>query len=274
MGQKYPSTTLPTTRSKSVGPALRHRIALPEPSLAYDQDAEWLVLHSADSGWREIRFHDYAEIYELPGLYEQIFYEILKCSSPKFMSDFLRIELEFAGVAPNQLRVLDLGAGNGIMGEELRKLGVNFVIGVDILESAARAAARDRPGIYDEYHVVDMTALPADRLRIMRGYRFNALTCIAALGFGDIPPACLRAAFNLLADGGWLVFTIKEGFLSESDHSGFSALLKAAVRDGSLEVVGTEVYQHRLATNGTPLYYTGVVARKLADLEPPGRTPA
>lgn len=182
------------------------------------------------------------------------------------MCELLRTELDGAGEEPGTLRVFDLGAGNGIMGERLRELGVELVIGADILPEAALAAARDRPGTYHDYHVVDLTALTPAQRDMLREHEFNALTCIAALGFGDIPPACFRAAFNLLADDGWVVLTIKEGFLADSDTSGFAGLLRDAIKDGSFEVVNSQVYRHRLSTSGAPLHYTGMIGRKRKDL--------
>ena len=244
---------------------LRHRIALPEPSRRYDQDAEWFVLHT-DDGWREIRFHDYARIFSGSGLYEQLFHDVLECDSPRFMSNFLRTELARADVEPAELRVLDLGAGNGIMGEELTKLGVTLVVGADILPEAARATARDRPGIYRDYYVVDLTALSPARRDDLAGHEFNALSCIAALGFGDIPTECFRNAVRLIEDGGWIVLTIKRHFLDDADTSGFAALLRSAFREGSLELVASTDYRHRLDTSREPLHYTGLVARKQADL--------
>ena len=37
----------------------------------------------------KLRFHDYGELYKHPGLYEQLFYQRLKCNSPKKVSDTL-----------------------------------------------------------------------------------------------------------------------------------------------------------------------------------------
>jgi predicted TPR repeat methyltransferase len=249
----------------SVFYAKRHRIALPEPSQSYEQDAEWFVIQE-DNGWKEIRFHDYTAIFEVAGLYEQLFYETLRCDSPRFIRELLGRELAKAGVDPGELRVFDLGAGNGIMGEELRELGVGCVVGADILAAAAKAAARDRPDTYRDYHVLDLTKLSAQQHQLLDGYEFNALTCIAALGFGDIPTACFRTAFNLVADGGWVALNIKEDFLSARDNSGFATLIKESIRSGVFEVLGSEVYQHRLATNRTPLHYAALVGRKRADL--------
>ncbi|MGH3991121.1 MAG: class I SAM-dependent DNA methyltransferase [Pseudonocardiaceae bacterium] len=256
------------------------RIAMPERSQRYPQDTEWCVVH-LDGQWREIRFHDYAQIYAVEGLYERLFYDILECRSPDVLAAAFARQLERAGTAPDELRVLDLGAGNGIMAEQLAGLGVDSVVGVDILPEAARAAQRDRPEVYAEYHVLDLADLPLaghespghespghespGHELLCRG-RLNTLTCVAALGFGDIPPRCFTTAFNLVTDGGWVVFTIKDDFLSDADTTGFAGLISDAVEDGMLELLWTERYQHRLATDRTPLCYTGVVGRKRGDL--------
>ena len=252
----------------SVDASRRYRIALPEASLSYSQDAEWCVVDTG-AGWQEIRFHDYAAIYAIDGLYERIFYDILRCDSPHYMGEFLARELHKAGVAPEQLRVLDLGAGNGIMGRELRDLGVDWVVGADILPEAARAADRDRPGIYRDYHVMDLSELTPSQHHRLTQCRFTALTCIAALGFGDIPPACFRTAFNLLEQRSWVALTIKNDFITaDTDPSGFATLIRHAIDTKAFEVASTQQYQHRIATNGTPLHYTGIVGRKRANLPP------
>lgn len=243
------------------------RVAVPEVSRRYEQDAEWCVVQ-LDGRWREIRFHDYAEVYEIPGLYERIFYGILECRSPDVLRDALATQLHRDGVAARDLRVLDLGAGNGIMGERLAVLGVEHQVGVDILPEAKRAAERDRATVYSAYHVLDMMNLPADDRAVIAGERLNTLACVAALGFGDIPPECFRTAFNLIEDGGWIVFTIKDDFLSDRDTTGFAGMIAAAVEDGMLELRWTDRYVHRLATDRSELRYTGVVARKRGDLPP------
>ncbi|MGH3519770.1 MAG: class I SAM-dependent DNA methyltransferase [Haloechinothrix sp.] len=248
------------------GPGNRRlRIELPETSISYEQDSEWCLVEH-EGGWRKIRFHNYAEIYGIEGLYERLFYEILKCNSPRTVCGMLEVELTRAGTDPGELRVLDLGAGNGIMGEELVGAGVASVVGVDIIPEAREAAMRDRPGVYAEYHIVDMTALSEQQRAELSRHRFTALTCVAALGFGDIPPDAFRESFNLVDAGGWVAFTIKDSFLSDQDPSGFAGLIKSAIADGRLEVRSSESYQHRLATTGEPLYYQAVIGRKVGPL--------
>lgn len=108
-----------------------HRIKFPQTeALDLAQDEVSFALQT-DAGDERIRFHDYDLIYRHPGLYEQLFYERLKCQSPSRVAAILRSAVEQAGEVPTTLRVLDLGAGNGIMGEELRRLGVARVIVAD-----------------------------------------------------------------------------------------------------------------------------------------------
>jgi SAM-dependent methyltransferase len=136
----------------------RHRIQFPQAESSHlNQDQSYFYLQEAGQKQRKIRFHDYNEIYKVPGLYEQLFYERLKCSSPVKVTSILEAAVRQSQDNFSELRVLDLGAGNGMMGEELKKHGVSRLIGVDIIQEAADSTIRDRPGIYDAYYVEDFT---------------------------------------------------------------------------------------------------------------------
>lgn len=56
-------------------------IQLPEVGQDLDQDEEWREV-SVGGERRRIRFHDYHEIYDIPGFYERLFYDKLTCESP------------------------------------------------------------------------------------------------------------------------------------------------------------------------------------------------
>ncbi|MBC3192350.1 class I SAM-dependent methyltransferase [Pseudonocardia sp. C8] len=238
-----------------------YRLALPQPTESVEQDMEYCVLDTGD-GWTEYRFHDYAELYKVPGLYERLFYDILQCQSPPVVCDLLAEQLAAERIDPAGIRVLDVGAGNGIVGEELRARGIGKVVGVDIIPEARDAAERDRPGIYADYHVIDLTALDGDRASAIASGGFDALTCVAALGFGDIPPEAFRAALDMVAVDGFVAITLRDDFLSDDDTSGFAGLIRSLLETGELEQLGSTVYRHRLATSRDPLLYRAVVARK------------
>ena len=242
----------------------RNRLRLPPKGEAMPQDAEWCEIREA-GGWRRMRFHDYADIYERPGLYEYLFYDLLACQSPRRVVGLLaEVRAELPQKEP--LRAIDFGAGNGLVGKELRRIGAVEVVGVDILPEARAAARRDLPGAYSDYLVADMTRPDGDVDRRLRALRPNALTCVAALGFGDIPPAAYHRAAGYVSIGGLLAFNIKEEFLDVRYTHGFSEMMRRMLNDGIIRLEATRRYRHRLSASGEPIYYTAMVATKLKEI--------
>lgn len=230
----------------------------------HDQDGEWCEIETSE-GRRRIRFHDYADIYAIPGLYERLFYEELQCTSPATLRGLLQQVLSDEGVDPASLVVLDLGAGNGMVGEELADMGASEIIGIDILPEAREATLRDRADVYEDYHVVDLTEDSDVTSEALTSASFNCLTSVAALGFGDIPPLAFSRALDAVADDGLVVFNIRDRFLEESDGSGFSGLIADQLESGALETLVEHRYDHRISASGEPLSYRAFVARKRAD---------
>jgi 2-polyprenyl-3-methyl-5-hydroxy-6-metoxy-1,4-benzoquinol methylase len=110
----------------------RHRIQFPQLE-AHDmeQDEVYFYLVNPDDKKTRIRFHDYDKIYEIPGLYEQVFYDRLQCNSPDKVAQILKSAVDQSEENFSELRVIDLGAGNGMMAEALKQYGVSRMIGVD-----------------------------------------------------------------------------------------------------------------------------------------------
>ncbi len=231
-----------------------------------DQDEEWCEV-DAKGQKRRIRFHDYSDVFEVPGLYEELFYERLECCSPSYISSLLESVVREYGERLQDFRVIDVGAGNGMMGDELLDFGVRSITGIDIIPAAKEATNRDRPDVYDDYCVTDLTDLPEVEEERLRRADANCLTTVAALGFGDIPPLAFAKALDLIATPGWLAFNLKESFLREQDDSGFSKLIRTLNRDGYIQTLCYRRYQHRVSTTGAPLFYVAVIARKLKDLD-------
>jgi predicted TPR repeat methyltransferase len=245
----------------------RHIIRFPSDNLTEAAQNEAYFHVVEDGREQRVVFHDYAAIYARPGLYEQLFYERLKCTSPRKVGELLRKVVAEAGEDPLQLRVLDVGAGNGMVGELLVGSGVARVVGIDILPEAAQAAERDRPGAYDAYYVADLTRADAALKDELAAWHFDAMTVVAALGFGDIPVDAFCAAYNMVADDGWVAFNVKESFLDSSDRSGFSQLVKRLIHNDYLKLHHLERYRHRLSIEGRVLHYYAVVGRKRRDID-------
>jgi SAM-dependent methyltransferase len=253
----------PNEASESTNP--KYLIRFPEIKDQLEQDEEWIEVH-LDGDWQRIRCHDYDRIFKIPGLYEALFYEALECTSPKRVAELLNEELEDAKISPASLRVLDVGAGNGMMGEQLAESGIEKIIGVDILPEAKAAAERDRPGLYEDYLVADLTDLNDNQQTQLKSHHFNAMTTVAALGFGDMPPRAFAQAYNFMETGGWLAFNVKESFVKGNDDSGFSRMIRMMTE---WELINAHVYRrycHRLSVDRQPLYYIAYVARKVHDI--------
>jgi len=111
-------------------------------------------------------------------------------------------------------RTLDLGAGNGLGGEELRRIGVGHIVGVDLEPQAREAACRDRPEVYDDYLVGDLAVLPDAKLAALEP---TAVLALSALGPGHAPPAVLDRALGLLPAGGLFGFAVTPTLLPGSN---------------------------------------------------------
>jgi threonine/homoserine/homoserine lactone efflux protein len=68
-------------------------IAFPQVNDGAEQDVECCDV-TVDGDKRRIRFHDYGEIFKVPGLYEHLFHDVLDCRSPQVVCDLLGEQLE------------------------------------------------------------------------------------------------------------------------------------------------------------------------------------
>lgn len=240
------------------------QIAYPDRASGLDQDEEWInLIH--ENGSERIRLHEYGRFFDIPGLYEEVVYNHLRCDSPRVLTELLQQTMRRQAESDQALRVLDFGAGNGIVGECLQQaVKPEAIVGVDIIASARKAALRDRPDVYDDYYVMDLSRADGRAEKLLARWQFNALVTVAALGFGDIPTRAFVNAFNMVADRSWVAFNIKDRFFSDDDDTGYHATLREMI-GRSLKVYRKHRYCHRLSIAGDPLYYYAVIGRKEND---------
>lgn len=243
------------------------KLRFPDGENGLDQDQEWFEVESGGRSQR-LRVHDYDKLYQHPGLYEALIVDHLKCDSPNVVYNVLKEELDEWLPEQDQVHAIDMGAGNGMVGELLKeKLDCQTLVGVDIFPEARQAAHRDRPGVYDEYCVADLTSQEGVEQLEKLDADFNMLVTVAALGYGDIPVGAFVNAFNLLEDGAMVAFNIKDRFLSDSDETGYKDAIQIMCEE-SFEVRQSRRYRHRVSMAGDPLYYVAVVGQKLKDADP------
>lgn len=239
---------------------LNYKVIIPDLNQQLEQDEEWVIV---DFGERQekVRLHDYGSIYKIPGLYEEILCKHLQYNSPKVICDMLSDVVERSGYNVRDLRVLDFGAGNGIFGEQIKGGGCSLLVGVDILAEAKEAADRDRGRIYNDYYVMDLGQPDDKEIEKLKQYNFNALVTVAALGFDDIPPQAFLNAFNLISDGGWIAFNIRDKFLTKKDNTGYREIIRGISKD-AISIQQRKHYRHRFSLGGKRLDYVAFVGRK------------
>ena len=225
------------------------------------QAQEEFVLHHADGTDERIVLHDYARVYSVPGLYEEVVQHRLQCASPATLATALAEAVAAEGRAVDELRVFDLGAGNGVVGEELAARGIPVVAGADGVPEARSAAHRDRPGLYAHYLVgerLDVDAVGA----LVRDEGLTALAAAGAVGEGHVPKDVLGQLWDTFPPGSFLALTLADG---EADHdvADVDAVLAAtATTAHPSRVVVRRRFRHRVSMAGTDLHYVVLVAVK------------
>ena len=224
--------------------------------------AEEVLTVTYDDGRAEsMRLHEYERVYSVPGLYEEVVQHRLRCESPERIAEAVVGTATGSGLAAGDLRVFDLGAGNGVVGEELVRRGVRVLVGLDNVEEAREASERDRPGLYAEYLVGDLSSHPRVPGAIEE-HGLNCLVAVGALGMGHIAAQSFDAAWRRFPDGSWLGVTVPEQ-LVDPGTSDFGDYLEEETSAGRLEVTSRERYRHRLLMDGSEVFYVAIVGRRV-----------
>jgi len=210
-----------------------------------------------------LKLHNYAEIYQIPGLYQYVLVDILGDRSPDTLSSLLIDHVAQSGASVTDLRVLDMGAGIGLSGRSLRHKDVNYIVGLDILLEAREASVRELPGIYLDYYVADLLKLSESTKTALINHHFNSLMCCSALTC-HVPIQAFVEAFNLIADDGWIGFNVNQFKLDPAynENDEFFKLFQRITQSGAFQVACVHDYEHRHSMSGNPIYYCAVIGQK------------
>jgi hypothetical protein len=228
-----------------------------------DQTEESLVVRHGDGTVDRFRLHEYERVYAVPGLYEEVVQRRLQSASATILAERLVACAAEAGVRPAELAVFDLGAGNGVSGDELRAHGVGRLVASDGIGEARAAALRDRPGLYAEYLVGDTDDLPQVGALIDE-HGLNALVAAGALGLGHITADSFHRLWSRFPAGAWFSVSLHED-LAAPGGSDFGDYLEGfEQREDGGEILVREPFRHRLTMAGEPITYVAIVAHKPA----------
>ena len=117
-------------------------------------------------------------------------------------------------------RILDLGCGTGLVGEELAAHGFRYIDGLDISPKMLDQARHKQ--IYDELLIADMTR-PID----LGGRAYGAAIDVGCFGGGHVGPEQLPDMIRCVQPGGLLVFYINGIPYDEDDYPSHFRSLEA-----------------------------------------------
>ena len=226
-----------------------------------------------DGSEQKIILQNYAEIYQIPLLYEQFCIKA-RYQSPETLAMLLVSQVVQAQMDIESLVILDIAAGSGLFGKNIAKYGVQSIMGVDIIPEAAEAAQRDYPGVYEKYYVEDLTNISPTAQQELAHRGLNCLVCCSSLSC-HFPLQGFINSFNLIEPDGWFAFNVNTYILEDLENTEsfeykkaaeFGQLYQKMVKEGILEVTQKHYYLHRFLTNGKPLDYVAVIARKRGDI--------
>ena len=213
---------------------------------------------------RRYNIHDYDTLYAVPWLYDIALYHGLECRTPTEMATAIDGVWAEAQVDRSALRVLELGAGSGAFGHELRRLGIGRLEAIDISVQAELAAQRDRAGLYDAYHVDDLTRLQDDVRSALLATKFNVVAMASATGWGNhIPVEGFERAFEFLQPGGWFIFHVKPND-PDPECIELCRWIEGKFADGALRQSYRASHFHRRSSNGQDIFYDVVIGTKRA----------
>ena len=117
--------------------------------------------------------------------------------------------------------MLDAGAGTGMVGEELDRLGFQRITALDMSPGMLAKAAEK--AVYEELVVGELgKPLPFET------GGFAGVTCIGVLTIGHAPPEALDELVRVTKAGGTVVFSMRTDYYSEGGFDTRQAALEAA----------------------------------------------
>ena len=142
-------------------------------------------------------------------------------TSPEYTAEVLS---RYAG--PNA-RVLDVGAGTGLVGECLFRRGYRDLFGLDMAHEMMRQALPKR--VYKGLYRVELgKALP------FRSNQFDAVISVGTMAMGHAPANCLEEIVRVTRPGGHIAYTLRPVVYS---HMGFKDVQDSLVSRGQWKLV-------------------------------------
>ena len=133
----------------------------------------------------------------------------------------------FARHVPKEVRILDAGAGTGLMGEILAKLGYHDLVAMDLSEGMLAKA--HKKNVYRELYQMVM----GEPLDFTTG-SFDAVVSVGVLTVAHAPASSLDELVRITRLGGYIIFTLRPDVY---ESYGFKEKQAALESDGKWKLV-------------------------------------
>jgi SAM-dependent methyltransferase len=115
----------------------------------------------------------------------------------------------FSKYVPKDARVLDAGAGTGLVGELLANEGYNNLVAMDISEGMLEEAVKK--GVYQEFHQMVM----GETLDYAND-SFDAVVSVGVMTVGHAPASSLDELIRITKPGGYIVYSLRPDVYRDS----------------------------------------------------------
>ena len=146
---------------------------------------------------------------------------------PKLMAD------ELARFTSKGGRILDAGAGTGLVGQYMGALGYGDLVAMDISrEMLSKAQEKD---VYKEFHQMAL----GDTLDFPDG-AFDAIVCAGVLTFSHAPAKSLYEMVRITKPGGHILFSLRT---DAYESMGFAEIVRGLESDNKWQLVEKKGHQ-------------------------------
>lgn len=135
----------------------------------------------------------------------------------------------FARLVPKAARILDAGAGTGLVGELLTRQGYNNLVAMDL--SAGMLEEARKKNAYREFHQM-MMGKPLNYATDS----FDAVISVGVLTVGHAPASSFDELIRITRPGGYIVFSLRPDVYRDS---GFKEKQDALESEGKWKLVKT-----------------------------------
>ena len=141
-------------------------------------------------------------------------------------------------------KILDVGAGTGLVGNELHKLGYSNLTGIDLSEEMLAEASKK--GIYKDLVEVDMYNVDIS----IYSQKFDAVISIGTFTAGQLKPEIIPKVSRFVRSGGVVCISFRD-ITWENPESGFSKQVEEMEKTGVWNLVekGKFPYHSELGEN-------------------------